>query len=216
MSRGLTKKQIKKDEFLEAATDAGEWLETNWKTVLAWAGGLAALAILVAGWHFMSKARNEAAQEILGRGMEVFATADYDQAIDLFNQAADKGSGATDTVADLYRGIALSRAGRNDEAMPVLESVGKSAGDLLVAQTARAVLAGIHEAGGDYQQAESIYMTLSAETGGLYPQAQALLNAGLMRLAMDREAEARELFESVVRDYPQSAAAVQANQLLEP
>jgi len=217
MSRGLTKKEIKKDEFLDAATDAGEWLESNWKTVLAWAGGLAVLALLVSGWHFMSKARDETAQGILSQGMQVLATGDYEQAIDLFGQAADKGgSGATESVAELYRGITLSRSGRNDEALPILQEVGESAPDLLVAQTARAVLAGIHEAGGEYEQAEAIYMALSTEEGGLYPPAQALLNAGLARVAQGRDAEARELFEGIVRDYPQTAAAAQANQLLEP
>jgi tetratricopeptide (TPR) repeat protein len=217
MSRGLTKKEIKKDEFLEAATDAGEWLESNWKMVMAWAGGLAVLAILIAGWYFMSKARDEAAQDILGQGMQVLATGDYEQAIDLFGQAADKGgSGATEAVAELYRGITLSRTGRNDEAVPILTKVGETSSVLLVAQTARAVLAGIHETAGEYEQAEAIYMTLSTEEGGVYPPARALLNAGRARLAMGREAEAQELFEGIVRDYPQSAAAAEVNQLLQP
>ena len=173
MSRRLTKKEIKKDEFLEAATDAGEWLETNWKTVLAWAGGLAVVALLIAGWYFIGKTRDEAAQKILAQGMQVLTTGDYEQAIDLFGQAADKGgSGTTEAVADLYRGIALSRNGRNDEAVPILKEVGDTSSVLLVAQTARAVLAGIHETAGEYEQAEAIYMTLSTEEGGLYPPAR--------------------------------------------
>ena len=216
MSRGLTKKEIKKDEFLDAATDAGEWLESNWKTVLAWAGGLAVLALLVSGWHFMSKARDEAAQDILGNGMQVLATGNYDQAIDLFGQAADKGgSGATEAVSNLYKGIALSRSGRNADAIPVLKEVGDTASDLLVGQTARAVLAGIHADDGNHDQAEAIYLALSTETEGVYPPAQALLNAGLARIAQGRDAEARELFEAIVADYPQTAAATQASQLLE-
>ena len=216
MSRGLTKKQIKKDEFLEAATDAGEWLETNWKMVLAWAGGLAVVAILMAGWYFMGKARDEAAQQILAQGMQVLATGDYEQAIDLFGQAEDKGgSRATEAVAELYRGIALSRNGQDDEAVPILKEVGASS-VLLVAQTARAVLAGIHETAGEYEQAEAIYMTLSTEEDGLYPPARALLNAARTRRAMGREAEARELLESIVQDYPQSAAAAEVSRLLQP
>lgn len=216
MSRGLTKKEIKKDEFLEAATDAGEWLESNWKTVLAWAGGLAVLALLVAGWHFMSQAREQAAQDILSQGLQRFAAAEYDPAIDLFDQAADKGSGSTEAIAELYRGIALSRAGRNEEAITTLKAVGDAAGDILVGQTARAVLAGIHESEGDFQQAEAIYMALSTETEGLYPPAQALLNAGLARLAMGNEDQALELFEGIVRDYPQTSAAAQAKAFLQP
>ena len=217
MSRGLTKKEIKKDEFLDAATDAGEWLEANWKMVLAWAGGLAVVSLLIAGWYFVGKARNEAAQDILGRGMQVLAAGDYDQAIDLFGKAAQKGgSGVTESVAELYRGITLSKSGRNDEAVPILQEVADTADRLLVAQTAWAVLAGIHEAGGDYEKAEAIYMALSTETDGPYPPAQALLNAGLVRQAMGRDAEARELFEGIVRDYPQTAAAAQASRLLAP
>jgi tetratricopeptide (TPR) repeat protein len=191
MSRGLTKKQIKKDEFREAATDAGEWLEDNWKTVLIWAGGLAVLALLISGWHFMSKSRDAAAQDLLGQGMQVFSAA---------------------------RGIALARTGRNHEAIPVLKDLGDKAHHPLVGQTARAVLAGIHESNGDYDQAEVIYLELSIETTGVYPPAQALLNAGLARFArfsMGRDAEARELLEGIIRDYPQSAAAAQASRLLE-
>lgn len=225
MSRGLTKKQIKKDEFMEAATDAGEWLEDNWKTVLIWAGGLAVLALLISGWHFMSKSRDAAAQDLLGQGMQVFSAAaesgtgttdEYDRAIDLFLQASDKaGSGSAGPVADLYRGIALARTERKDEAIAVLEDLGGKTGHPLVGQISRAVLAGIHESNGDYEQAEAIYLELSTETSSVYLPAQALLNAGLARLSMGREAEARELLEGIVRDYPQSAAAAQASRLLE-
>jgi tetratricopeptide (TPR) repeat protein len=225
MSRGLTKKQIKKDEFMEAATDAGEWLEENWKTVLLWAAGLIVLALLFTGWHFMSKARDAAAQDLLGQGMQVFSAAaepgtgtteDYNRAIDLFQQTSDKaGSGSAGEVADLYRGIALARTGRNHEAIPVLKDLGDKAHHPLVGQTARAVLAGIHESNGDYDQAEVIYLELSIETTGVYPPAQALLNAGLARFSMGRDAEARELLEGIIRDYPQSAAAAQASRLLE-
>ncbi len=225
MSRGLTKKQIKKDEFMEAATDAGEWLEDNWKTVLLWAGGLAVLALLISGWHFMSKSRDAAAQDLLGQGMQVFsaaaasgtgATDEYNRAIDLFLQASDKaGSGSAGAVADLYRGIALARTGRNDEAIPVLDDLSEKTRHPLVGQISRAVLAGIHESNGDYEQAEAIYLELSTETSSVYLPAQALLNAGLARLSMGREAEARELLESIVRDYPRSAAAAQASRFLE-
>jgi tetratricopeptide (TPR) repeat protein len=225
MARGLTKKQIKKDEFMEAATDAGEWLEDNWKTVLIWVCGLVILAVLISGWHLIGKSREKAAQEFLGQGMNAFSAAsdigtgttdDYNRAIDLFLQASDKaGSGPTGRVADLYRGIALSKTGRTEEAITVLQDVSQNADFTLIVQTSQAVLAGIHEASGNYEEAEAIYLELSAATDGTYPPAQALLNAGMARLAMGREAEARELFEGLVRDYPQSAAAAQAGRLLE-
>jgi TolA-binding protein len=224
MARGLTRKEIKKDEFMEAATDAGEWLENNWKSVLTWAAGLAVLALIVTGWHFYSKARDEAAQALLGQGIQAFSAAsdrltgtaeDYGRAVALFEQAGDKsGSADTDAVADLYRAIALARTDNADQAVTLLVSITGGHASPIILQTAQAVLAGLYEGQGELQKAEEIYLDLSASTTGVYPPAQALLNVGMVRKSMGRDTEARKLFEGIVKDYPQSAAAARAREIL--
>ena len=51
MAQGLTRKEIKHDEVLEAAQDLGDWLEVHWKRVLiALAAGFGTL-VLVLGWQ---------------------------------------------------------------------------------------------------------------------------------------------------------------------
>ena len=224
MVRGLTRKEIKKDEFMDAATDAGEWLENNWKSVLTWAAGLAVLALIVASWHFYSKARDEAAQALLGQGMQAFSAAsdrltgtaeDYGRAVDLFEQASDKsGSGNTGAIADLYRAISLARTDGSDQAVALLESVTGGHASTVIIQTAQAVLADLYESRGEFEQAEAIYLDLSTNTTGVYPPAQALLNAGMVRKAMGRDSEARETFEGILKDYPQTAAAARVREML--
>ncbi len=223
MVRRLTKKEIKKDEFMEVATDAGEWLENNWRQVLGWAGGLAVLALVFAGWHFYGESREAKAQALLGQGIEAFRAAsdpmtgtvdDYQRAADLFLEAADKsGSVETEKVADLYRGISLARSGRGDEAIPLLEETAGSGAGLVVTQTAEAALADLYERLDRFEEAEKIYLQLAAEENGVYPPAQALLNAGLDRKAMGRDEEAKKLFEGILQDYPQTAAAAQVRKM---
>ncbi len=106
----FSRKQLKKDEIVEAAFDFGHWIEANWTVVLKWAGVAVVLALIVGGWLFYAQHRAaEAARKL----------ADAERR---FRQAESAGS--TDTAA-------------LNEAVGLFDEVIESGGDSSPAQIAR-------------------------------------------------------------------------------
>ena len=224
MARKITRKELKQDEFVDAAVDFGKWLEDNWPKVLRWAGVVALVVVAILTWGVYSRHNREQAELRLSR---ILATYDRletkgftDQAelesvlVDLDDVAGNAG-GTSASVARLYRGSALYQLERYEDAEQELQTAISRAdtGGTLYA-TANAVLANVLEATGRTDEAIGVLDGLLDEAESQVPKAQTLLQIGMIYDRAGRTAEARDSWERVTDEYANSAAAGEARRLL--
>jgi tetratricopeptide (TPR) repeat protein len=220
----ISRKELKRDEFIEATKEAENWLEENWRLVLQILGIVAVVGLLVGGWFWYAKHNREQAVSLLDEGMQTYRTAEgggfadtagLESALTSFDAAAQKGGSApVGRVADYYRGATLFRLGRYDEAIAALQRVADRAETPSLAGSASALIAEVHVARGDREQAIAVLEALVDAEPPTYPVDQALLELGeLYQEAGDGE-RARELWQRILDEYPARGAAGEARQLL--
>jgi len=228
MAQKISRKDLKHDEFVEAAFDLGDWIQKHWKNVAIGAGAVAGVALLVGGWFAWSARGAAAAQEALAEGLRLYGAtdervsvaqappaSDYPGALAAFERAASAGgSSPIGRVAEMYRGATLLRMGRAGEAVPVLDGVAKSAQDKRTANSARALLAQAYEASGNDDGAVAVLRELAQEKSG-YPGDLALFDLGRILQKQGKSEEARQTLQDLLTRYPQSGRATEARALLE-
>lgn len=217
MAQKISRKDLKHDEFVEAGLDVGQWLEENWRTVAMAAGGLLVVALLFVGWSWWSDRRQARAEQLAAEGFALLGPSGADPlaAAAKFDEAAGAAGGTPlGDVARTYRGIALLRAGRAAEAVPILEEASGSAKEPVLRGTAQALLAEALEAAGNADRAAEVYQKLADVPMASFPPELALVRLGELRARQGRLEDARRAWEDVVGRYPESPYAGQARQLL--
>jgi len=223
MAQKITRKDLKHDEFVEAGMDAGQWLEAHWRTVAAGAAVVLAFVLLFVGWSWWSENRQAEAGRLAAEGFALLAppqagaasVVDPAAAAVKFEEAAASAGGSPlGAVARTYRAVALLRAGRAAEAVPLLEAVAESAEDPVLRGTARALLADAFEASGNADRSAEVLRELADAVEPVYPADMALLRLGEVRARQGRVEDARRAWEDLLSRYPESAASGQARQLL--
>lgn len=226
MARRISKKSIKQDEFIEAAFDAGAWIEKHWRTVAACVGAALALVLIVAGWSFWGGRRDAEVSRLVSEGLYLYtgqkdATGSpgagrFAEALPVFEQAARLGkSSARGRVAEFYRGASLLRLGRTAEALPILEGVANSSSDRPLVDAARGLLAEAYAKAGDVEKAAAAYRKLSETPGAAFPPDIALLQLARTYEDRGRSRDARQVLQEIVTKYPQGSAAAEARTLLD-
>ncbi|RPI73783.1 MAG: hypothetical protein EHM47_05340, partial [Ignavibacteriales bacterium] len=116
----------------------------------------------------------------------------------------DYGSTENGELAKVYLANAYNFLGRNDEALKYYEDY--SGGNETFKATALAGQAGIFSFREEYEKAADLYLKASrvSEDNPLNPEY--MLNAGINYLNSGNEQEAKELFETIRKDYPTSTA----------
>lgn len=116
-------------------------------------------------------------------------------------------------VARHYEGISRYRAGEKEEAVAILEEVTRSP-NWDAAALAKLHLAGMYLEDGRGEEAEKLYRELVERPAVTVPEAIAQMDLAAL-LALDRPSEARELYEQIQTDSPDTQLAVIAGQQLE-
>ena len=228
MAQKISRKDLKHDEFVEAAFDLGDWMQKNWRNLAIGAGAVVAVAVIVGGWLAWSAHGAAAAQESLAEGLRLYGAtdertsvaqapkaADYPGALAAFEKAASQGgSSPVGRVAEMYRGATLLRMGRAGEAVPVLDAVAHSTTDRRVTNTARALLAQAYEASGNNDGAATVLRELTQDKSG-YPADIALLDLARILRKQGKADEARQTLQDLLARYPQSERATEARAMLE-
>lgn len=217
---GLTKKEIKHDEFLETATEAGHWLEEHWRLVAAILGGALVLLVVVLGGRQWLAGRSAELQDRLGAALSSYAeidpTADdapaaLEASAESFRTLADEaGSRPEGAVARLYLGLILARQGKDAEAIDPLRSAVEDAQDGTLRQNARIALGRALAATGDLAGAEEVLRHAADDTATAFPPEEALMTlADLVRAAGDAE-RADAILREVAERFPDTDAARRA------
>jgi tetratricopeptide (TPR) repeat protein len=223
MSR-ISRKELKRDEFIEATKEAEHWLEDNWPLVLKIAAGVAAVGLVVAIGYWVVKANREKAATLFAEGLSQYEQArgtgfgdpaQLEAALGSFEASANKGSGSIEQIATFYRGVSLHRLGRNEDAIPFLREVADAESvNTTLAGSAKALLAEVYETVGDEDQAIEVLQSLIDADPPIYPVDQALLELGKLRQSRGESDQARQAWQRIVDEYPARGAVNEARTLL--
>jgi len=226
MARRISRKELKQDEFVDAAVDAKHWLEQHWKPVVAVAAGALAVTLIVLAvvWN-QQRTRAEAAG-LLARGHQRFdagvaagdgGTASFEEALVLFDEAANKGGRSEiGHAARFFHASSLQQLGRLDEARSELELLVSDA-DLsgTLRDSSRALLATVCDAAGDLDAAIGVWSELADDEDTLYPSDQALFQLGWTYERNGDGESARLAWQRLVDEYPESPLVADARSLVE-
>ncbi len=230
MARRLTRRELRQDELREAAWGLEHWIEARWRAVAAVAGAILVAAAAGAGWLVWRQRSVQKAAQYLNEGLSrAYPAVDvaeagspppprnYADALVAFEKAAGLGGPSGPGLAARYsKGAALLRTTRAEEAARVLEEVARSASDPVLAGSAKALAARAYLAAGQPAKAEPLWRELAGAKHAGFPAEIALLELGRMLRAQEREAEARRAWEELIARFPQSTAAAEARQELQP
>ena len=224
MTRRITRKEMKTDEFVETAVEASHWLEKNWQQVVKGAVALAVIGAII-GFVFWYRAHNRnQAEELLARGIHTYQQAEaagfadsaaVEEALALFAESADRsGSAPAGRSARYFQGASLIRLGRAEEAVTVLEDLSSENLTPTLAWSSEALFAEALAGAGQFERAVEVLETMAATTDTTNPPGQALLQLARLHQRQGNQEEARELLQRVTEEFPQSAAAMEAGPML--
>jgi len=226
MAQRFSRKDLKHDEFLEAAWDFEKWIEHNWKMLAgAVAAGLA-VVLLVFAWNAWQASKTEKAAEELGHALLLLdplpsssdGTApqpDLEGALRALEEVRRSApSSASAEVASFYRGVTLDRLGRREEAMQAFDDVIRNDNDRRLVDTAKAMLARASEAAGDRERAATLWRELAESPESYFPPDNALLELARLQARAGKTTEAQATLEEILARFPERAAAREARTLL--
>ena len=209
----LSRKEIKEDKLVSTYYKAYGFFEENRSRVLTFSLVLIGIVVLVYFYFSNRSGNNETAGLQLSRVMSVYDQGSYLEAIEgregtnivgLKKIVEEYGSTESGELAKIYLANSYSFLGRNDEALEFYEDY--SSDNEIYKATALAGQAGIYSDRKDYEKAADLYLKASriSDSNPLNPEY--MLNAGINYLSAGNEEEAKELFESIRKDYPTSTA----------
>jgi predicted negative regulator of RcsB-dependent stress response len=207
----LSKKQLKRDRFVERTFDWAHWAETHRREMI---GGGVALLVLLAGFFVyrgVSRgAEEEAAREYLMARQGYFA-GNYQLAVsDLQGFLAQHGGSAYEDDAMLFLGESQLQAGLPAEAATTLEDLLDVHGDSPLASNARVLLAAAYVQAGQVDRALTTYREAIADAP--YDAVKIQLHESLARVlaSQSRNDEAVAEYQAILELEAEGPAADEA------
>ena len=223
MSR-ISKKELKRDELIEATKGAEHWVVEHSSLVLRGAIGLVVVAVVAAAAFWFAERSHASGDRLFAATQQRYQEAQSKGSLDRatleglladFEKAARKAGSKSRSLASYYEGLVLHGLGRDEEAQKALERVASaSATQPTLAGSSEALLAEICAARGDAPRAIEILNRLVAADPPTFPVDQALLALGKVQRAQGDEAAARASWQRVVDEFAARGAADEARRLL--
>jgi tetratricopeptide (TPR) repeat protein len=207
----LSKKQLKRDRFVERTFDWAHWAETHRREMI---GGAIALVVLAAGFFVyrgVSRgAEEEAARDYLMARQGYFA-GNYQLAVSDLRGFLDRH--ADTAYADdalLFLGESQFQAGQPAEAVATLEELLEDHGGSPLAENARALLAAAYGQAGQVDRAVETYR--EAIENARFDEQKVQLHEALARLfeTHSRTEDAVAEYRAIVELEPEGASADEA------
>jgi tetratricopeptide (TPR) repeat protein len=221
----ISRKELKRDELLEATKEAEHWLVEHWRTIAQVAAVIVAIGLIVGGWFWYSDSRRARAEQLLQQGTARFRDAQaagfsdrsaLEEALTRFEEAARKGGQASaGLVARYYQGVTLYRLDRTEEAVAPLSAVAESqSAPGTLTGSATAMLAEVHERRGQISEAIELLKGLTEADPPTYPVDQALLELGDLYDRTGETERARACWQRIVDEFPVRGSAETARRRL--
>jgi predicted negative regulator of RcsB-dependent stress response len=218
--RRVTRKKLKQDEFVSIVDQMIQWISENWRPVLAALGAVVVVFLLWWGLSSWSGSRRAKASEMLAATVEKLDTARGPEdrtAVEQELRTLIEHYGRTPqgNEARILLARLLIEDGKIDEARTLLNTVAQRKEDSAIVRVATLDLIHLRVASG---QAAEVAQELQAMVAGKDPRLPrdvALYELALVSQEEGNLAQAREYFQKLVDDFPESPYAAQARQRLQ-
>lgn len=210
----LSKKQIKEDKLITTYYQAVKFYEENQSKILMGLGAVAVLIIAVVFFSNKAIEDNKNAAASLTLVLEKFNNKEYQEAIDgvpgtnvIGFKAIAENYGGTEQgeIAKIFLADCYSYLGNYDEALKYYDDY--SGNNNLYKATAYAGEAACYEAKGDNEKAAGLFEKAAAVYENNMQNSNYLLRAGINYMKAGDSGAAKELFETIKKDYATTAAA---------
>lgn len=223
MAQRFSRKQLKHDEFVEAAFDIGHWVEQHWKNVALAAGAIVALVLVVWGWTWMADQRRAEVERTLASGIALYEQAEETAFVDVDKLAGaltaleevSAQSGPAANVARYYRAATLRQLGRTDDAIAALDGIEDLATLGTLGGVAQLLRAHLYVEAGRADEALTLLGELAQRQDGVLPADQALLELAQIQFERGELEQARETWQRVVDEYPDRSSSAEARSRLD-
>ncbi len=209
----LSRKEIKEDKLISTYYKAYGYFDENRSRVITFGAVLIGVIVLVYFYINNQNENNRLAGLQLARIMSLYDQGSYLEAIEgkegtdivgLKKIVEEYGSTNNGELAKIYLANSYSFLGKNDEALEYYEDYSGSIETYKA--TALAGQAGIYSDRKEYEKAADLYLKASKVSDDNPLNPEYMLNAGINYLNSGNEEEAKELFETIRKDYPTSTA----------
>jgi predicted negative regulator of RcsB-dependent stress response len=221
-----TRQALKQDRFAETAADAVHWTVEHRSKMIAGGTLLAILIVAVFGGYWYTGYRDGKAAELLGHALMVYRAPlrppsmppDPQQlsfismkergeaaGIEFNKVAAEYGSTRSGKYAKYFAGLAALDAGNQKAAEDHLKYVA-GIRDKDISSLAKLALAALYRDANRQADAVNLYKDLIAQPTQTVPKVSAQLQLAEL-YASSQPNEARAIYQQIVKDNPQSAAA---------
>lgn len=228
----LSRRELKTDELADRLAAVTEFFSRNRKQVLLGGGAAVLAVIVVVGVLMYVRSRQAAASEAFGKALTTyhapvtenppptltlptFKTADekYAEAIRQFTDVSEQfGSYSVGKWARYYIALSQRELGQNAVAEQGLLAVA-SDGDPNLAAVAKMALAGLYQKTSRTSDAEKLYRELESSPTLMVPKPSVQIALAEM-YQRTNPSQATAIYQQIEKDYPGTAAADQAAQML--
>lgn len=209
----LSKKEIKEDRLVTTYYKVSNFVLENKNRLGMYAGGLV-VVIAVIYFYMNSKAENNTQAGIqLSRVISLYDSGAYLEAIEgrqgtniagLKKIVADYGSTENGEIAKIYLANSYQLLGNVEEAFKYYEDYDGS--NLIFKATALAGEAGYYSDKKEYEKAAEIYLNASRVSKENVLNPEYMLKAAINFIEADEKEEAKELLETIRKEYQTSTA----------
>ncbi len=233
----ITRKQMKKDEFVSTVTKMTMYVEEHWKFFAIGAAVIAGIALISYLLVFYSNYRSQKASDLLNVGIEyfhapvapgpdakiapsvrTFATNDekFEEALKKFEVLLDSYSNTkAGRLALYYSGLCQMNLGRYDEASKRLEDFIGAKGDPFIMDIARSALARCYDQKKEFEASAQMWKQLAESKQTLFPRDEALLKLAESLESQGKSTDAMEIYKRITQEYPGTRSAIEASTKLQ-
>ncbi len=228
----LSRRELKRDEFADRLATVTGFFSRNRGSII-FGGGSVFLAVVVAfGAFFFVRSRQAAASELFGEALvtyhalvietppegvtiQTFPTAEekYTKAIRQFTEVSEQfGSYSVGRWARYYTALSQRELGQHAVAEPGLLAIIEE-GDSDLAAVAKMALAALYQKTSRTDEAEALYRELEDSPSLMVPRPTVQMALAALYQTTN-PSQATALYQQIERDYPGTAAADRAAEML--
>ncbi len=217
----LSKKEIKEDKLVSFYYKAYGYFAENTKRIITYAGALVVVVALIAFYINHKSQQNKEAGVQLARVMNLYDSGAYLEAIEgqagtdilgLKKIVEEYGSTENGETAKIYLANAYNFLSKPDEAFKYYQDYDGSIN--IFKATALAGEAGYHSYKKDYVKAADLYKKAAHVSNEDVLNPDYLLHAGINYLNAGNNKSAKEMFDTIKKDYTSSTANREVNQYM--
>lgn len=210
MPRRVTRKMMKENEFVSFFDEVAHWFNANWRLVAAGLGALVVVVLVWWGASAWSGGRGEEASFLLHRAEKALegdgtVPGSVDAAEPLLREVVDRyGRTHQGDAARLYLArIELGR-GETDKAREALSKLAEERRGTAIGSAAMLDLIHLRIAAGQGAEVVTDLQAMVSAAEPPLPRDTALYELGMLLVQEERAAEAKDQFDRLVKEFPES------------